>query len=221
MKTGPAQLLVDAVRISAEIGRQQRALKRAVRNIPTPVPWDWAEPRLVPLLSGPRFDQPGESLVRVASRLGPTIEFGLDLGRVLLRVDEVVAERWETSAAQLLDHGTRNLRRRAERFTSSDLTTGVMSGHRIRLLEGRPPWASSILLDEPTLIRIFGPHDQLLAAPRTDCLLSMPIDTPAPVFAGIAIDLEDQWRSLWLDPFILESGALLWEGNLPAGEEID
>jgi hypothetical protein len=43
----------------------------------------------------------------------------------------------------------------------------------------------------------------------------MPIDTPSHAFAEIAIGLEDRWSSLWLDPFLLESGELLWEGSLP------
>jgi hypothetical protein len=140
---------------------------------------------------------------------------------VFLGVDEIVTERWERSTEQLLDSGLQNLRRRAERLTSADVTNGVMSGRRIRLLNKRPRWASSILLDVPTLIRLFGNDDQFLAAPRTDCLLSMPIDTPAHAFAEIAVGLEDQWSSLWLDPFLLESGELLWEGSLSDEDEQD
>jgi uncharacterized protein YtpQ (UPF0354 family) len=215
MDTAPAKLLVNLVRVSARLERNRRAVERAARRMPKPVPWDWAEPRIMPLLSGPSFGHPGEPLVRLTSTLGPAVEFGLDLGTVFLVVDEIVAERWERSADQLLECGLKNLRRRAERLTHVDVTTGVMSGRRVRLLNKRPRWASSILLDLPTLIRLFGDHDQFLAAPRVDCLVSMPIDTPAHAFAEIAIGFEDQWNSLWLDPFVLESGELLWEGSLP------
>jgi uncharacterized protein YtpQ (UPF0354 family) len=221
MDSTPAKLLVDVVRVSATFEQNRRAVERAARRMPKPVPWDWAEPRIMPLLSGPSFDHPGEALVRLTSTLGPAVEFGLDLGTVFLGVDQIVAERWERSAHQLLDCGLQNLRRRAERLTVADVTTGVMSGRRIRLLNKRPRWASSILLDLPTLIRLFGDHDQFLAAPRTDCLVSMPIDTPAHAFAEIAIGLEDQWNSLWLDPFLLESGELLWEGSLSDQDEQD
>jgi hypothetical protein len=219
MDTAPVKLLANVVRVSARLVRNRRAVERAARRMPKPVPWDWAEPRIMPLLSGPSFDGPGESLVRATSALGPAVEFGLDLGTVFLVVDEIVAERWERSAEQLLDCALRNLRQRAERLTPADVTTGVMSGRRVRLLDKRPRWASSILLDLPTLIRLFGGHDQFLAAPRTDCLLSMPTDTPTRAFAEIAVGLEDRWNSLWLDPFVLESGELLWEGSLPDEDE--
>jgi hypothetical protein len=221
MDTAPVKLLANVVRVSARLERNRRAVERAARRMPKPVPWDWAEHRIMPLLSGPSFDQPGDSVVRLTSKLGPTVEFGLDLGTVFLVVDEIVAERWERSADQLLECGLRNLRRRAERLTSADVTTGVMSGRRIRLLSGQPRWASSILLDLPTLIRLFGDHDQFLAAPRTDCLVSVPSDTPTRAFAEIAVGLEDQWSSLWLDPFLLESGELLWEGSLANEDEED
>jgi uncharacterized protein YtpQ (UPF0354 family) len=221
MDTAPVKLLANVVRVSARLERNRRAVERAARRMPKPVPWDWAEHRIMPLLSGPSFDQPGDSVVRLTSKLGPTVEFGLDLGTVFLVVDEIVAERWERSADQLLECGLRNLRRRAERLTSADVTTGVMSGRRIRLLSGQPRWASSILLDLPTLVRLFGNHDQFLAAPRTDCLVSVPSDTPTRAFAEIAVGLEDQWSSLWLDPFLLESGELLWEGSLANEDEED
>jgi uncharacterized protein YtpQ (UPF0354 family) len=221
MDTAPVKLLANVVRVSARLERNRRAVERAARRMPKPVPWDWAEHRIMPLLSGPSFDQPGDSLMRLTSTLGPTVEFGLDLGSVFLVVDEIVAERWERSADQLLECGLRNLRRRAERLTSADVTTGVMSGRRIRLLSGQPRWASSILLDLPTLIRLFGDDDQFLAAPRTDCLLSMAIDTPTRAFAEIAVGLEDRWNSLWLDPFLLESGELLWEGSLSSEDDHD
>jgi hypothetical protein len=221
MDSSPAKLLVDVVRVSARFERHRRAVERAARRMPKPVPWDWAEPRIMPLLAGPSLDRPGDSLVRLTSTLGPAVEFGLDLGTVFLGVDAIVTERWERSTEQLLDCGLQNLRRRAERLTPADVTNGVMSGRRIRLLDKRPRWASSILLDVPTLIRLFGNDDQFLAAPRTDCLLSMPIDTPAHAFAEIAVGLEDQWNSLWLDPFLLESGELLWEGSLSDEDEQD
>jgi hypothetical protein len=202
------------------VERKRRRVERAARHMPRPVPWDWAEPRIMPLLSGPCFDPPGPGLVRLTSSLGPAIEFGLDLGSAFIGVDEVVAERWERSPVQLLSTGLANLRRRAEPLTASDVTTAVMSGHRIRLLDRHPHWASSIVLDLPTLTRLFGDHDQFIAAARVDCLVSAPINTPTRVFAEIAVGLEDKWNSLWLDPFVLESGELIWENSLPHEEEV-
>jgi len=219
MDTAPVRLIATALRVTAMAERKRRRVQIAARRMPRPVPWDWAEPRIMPLLSGPCFDPPGSELVRLTSSLGPAIEFGLDLGSTVLRVDHPVAERWECSAEQLLATGLANLRRRAERLSATDVTTAVMSGYRIRLLDRRPHWASSILLDLPTLTRLFGDQDQFIAAPRADCLVTAPINTPPRVFADIALGLEDQWNSLWLDPFLLESGELIWESSLPDEEE--
>jgi hypothetical protein len=107
-----------------------------------------------------------------------------------------------------------NLRERAVGLDATALTTGVMSGRAIRLLDGEPPWASSLLLGREALTRVFGSHDQVFAAARADCPLSMPVDVPSRVFAEIAIELEREDQSLWLDPFLLEGGELVWEGSL-------
>ena len=65
-----------AVDKAIDLVREDRALRRAARQMPKPVPWDWAAPRLVPLLSRPAFDPPGEGLVRVTTELGFAVEFG-------------------------------------------------------------------------------------------------------------------------------------------------
>ena len=181
--------------------------------MPNPVPWDWAAPRLMPLLSGPQFDDPDLPIVRLTSELGPAVEFGLDLGGVFLTVDRHVAERWECSSEQLMDRGLANLRERAAKVTPDQVVAGVMSGHTIRILRDRPSWASSILFDLPTIHRLFGAHDQLLAAPTTSCLVSLPIDTPTRIAAEIVIDFEGPLTSLFLDPFVMEDGVLTWGGN--------
>lgn len=205
---------VQVLRFTAHVARRQRALRRAVRNMPNPVPWDWAAPRLMPLLSGPQFDDPDLPLVRLTSALGPAIEFGLDLGGVFVTVDRLVAERWECSADQLLERGLANLRERAARITTDQVVAGVMSGRTVRVLRDKPAWASSILLDVPTVQRLFGTHDQILAAPTTSCVVSVPIDTPSRVAADIVVDFEGPLTSLFLDPFVLEDGALHWAGSV-------
>jgi hypothetical protein len=207
---------LDVIKFTAHVARRQRALKRAVRKMPNPVPWEWAAPRLMPLLSGPQFDDPDLPLVRVTSAIGPTVEFGLDLGGVFLTVDRLVAERWECSADQLLERSLENLRDRASRITTSQVVSGVMSGRTVRILRDRPAWASSVLLDPPSVHRLFGTQDQILAAPTTTCLVSLPIDTPTRIVADIVVDFEGPLTSLFLDPFVLEDGELLW-----AGDELD
>jgi hypothetical protein len=205
--------MIQVFRVTADVARRQRRLRRAFRSVPNPVPWDWAAPRLMPLLSGPQFDDPDLPLVRVTSDVGPTIEFGLDVGGVFATVDRRVAERWECSSDQLLERGLANLRERAAKVALDQVVAGVISGRTIRTLRDRPSWASSIVLDLPSLQRLFGVHDQLLAAPTTDCLVSLPIDTPTRIAAEIVIDFEGPLTSLFLDPFVMEGGVLRWVGD--------
>jgi hypothetical protein len=210
----PRRLVLEVTRLSPTARRQRREFDRALKAVPRPVPWEWAAPRMMPLLSGPRFDDAAEPLVRAPSPLGPLIEFGLPVGPWFARVDRPVAERWEATVDQLLGRAMANLREATASIDATIVTTGVMSGRAVRLLDGRPPWASSLLLDRDALLRVFGSQDQILAAARTDCLLSMPLETPSRVFAEIAVDLEREDQSLWLDPFLLENGELVWEGSL-------
>jgi hypothetical protein len=218
------QQTIQVLRVTAHIARRERRVRLATRKMPNPVPWEWAAPRLMPLLSGPRFDDPGLPLVRLQSELGPAIEFGLDLGAVFVTVDRHVAERWECSPEQLLDRGLANLRERAAKIAADAVVAGVMSGRTVRVLRDRPTWASSALLDLPTIHRLFGTQDQILAAPTTSCLVSLPIDTPTRTAADIVVSYEGPLTSLFLDPFVMEDGILHWVGGALAdelGEDID
>jgi hypothetical protein len=214
------QQTIQVLRVTAHVARRQRRLRDAFRAMPNPVPWDWAAPRLVPLLSGPQFDDPDLPLVCVTSELGPTVEFGIDLGGVFATVDRRVAERWECSTEQLFERGLANLRDRAAKVAPDQVVVGVMSGRTIRVLRDRPAWASSIVLDLPSVHRLFGAHDQILAAPTTGCLVSLPIDTPTRIAADIAVDVEGPLTSLFLDPFVMEDGALHWAGGA-LGDDLD
>lgn len=196
---------------AADRAREDHAFRKAVRRMPKPVPWEWAAPRLIPVFAGPIFDPPGEPLVRARSELGPMVEIGLDLGVALTFVDARVAERWECSPAQLMERALRNLGERAARIDNLRVQTGVMSGREIRVLRDRPRWASSLLLAPDELFRLFGRHDQVLAAPAADCLVSLPIDAPAITIADIVVDFEQaSWRPLFLDPFLVVEGDLRW-----------
>ena len=215
------QQTIQVLRVTADVARRQRRLRLAMRKMPNPVSWEWAAPRLIPLLSGPSFDDPDLPLVRLTSDLGPAIEFGLDLGGVFPTVDRRVAERWECSAGQLLERSLANLRYRAARITPDRVVAGVMSGYRIRVLRDRPAWASSILLDAATVHRLFGAHDQLLAAPTTGCVVSLPIDVPPPIVADIVVGYEGPSTSLFLDPFVMQDGQILWGGGALPDDEDD
>ncbi len=209
-----SDLVHQVLATTGEVARESRALRRAARRMPKPMPWDWAEPRLMPLLSGPTFDLPGEAIVRARSELGPMVEIGVDLGGVFTYVDEAVAQRWECSAQQLMGSGLRNLAERAARLQASQVTGGVMSGRAIRLLRDHPHWASSLVLVPEHLLRLFGSHDQIIGAPQMACLVSLPIDTPAAFAAEIILEFEQTARrSLWLDPFLVRDGQLSWCGD--------
>jgi hypothetical protein len=212
------QQTLQVIRVTAHVAGRQRRLRDAFRAMPNPVPWDWAASRLLPLLSGPRFDDPDLPIVRVTSELGPAVEFGLDLGGVFATVDRRVAERWECSTEQLLERGLANLRERAAKIAPDQVVAGVMSGRTIRVLRERPPWASSILFDLSSMHRLFGAHDQILAAPTTGCLVSLPIETPTRIAAEIAVDFEGPLTSLFLDPFVMEGGLLHWSGDALADD---
>lgn len=193
------------------VAREERDLRRAVKQMPRPVPWDWAAPRLIPVVAGPVMDPPGESLVRVQSNLGPMVEIGLDLGAAMTYVDARVAERWECSPDQLMARALKNLHDRAARIANDRVQTGVFSGRAVRVLRERPRWASSLLLIPDELFRLFGAHDQVIAAPTADCLLSFPLETPPLTIADIVVDFErGSRRPLWLDPFLVSEGRLIW-----------
>ena len=204
------------------MAREEQAFRKAVRLMPKPVPWEWAAPRLIPVIAGPIFDPPGEPLVRVRSELGPMVEIGLDLGAALTFVDARVAERWECSAIQLMERALGNLGERAARIEALRVQTGVMSGREIRLLRDQPRWAASLLLAPDELFRLFGKHDQVLAAPAADCLVGFPIDAPPLTVADIVVDFEQaSSRPLFLDPFLVVEGELRWPEIGYSDDDVD
>lgn len=60
-----SDLVHRAFNVTGEVLRETRALRRGVKRMPKPVPWDWAAPRLLPIFSGPSLDGPGEPLIRL------------------------------------------------------------------------------------------------------------------------------------------------------------
>ena len=198
--------------VVAGVAREERALWRASRNMPRPVPWDWARDRLVPLLAGPYLGRPGDDLVRTTLDPGCAVVFGLDLGGAFANVDTVVARRWECTTAQIRDAAMTNLRQRGSQLEPEDVSSGTLSGRIVRLIHRGVGWASSLVLVPEELMRLFGSDDQILAAPGRSILLSFPISTPTRVVADIVVDFErGETYPLWLDPFVLVDGVLHWK----------
>jgi hypothetical protein len=202
-------------RRTARIIKDDRAFRRAASKMPKPVPWEWARPRLMPLLAQPCIDLPGEERIRVVGRPGCAVEFGIDLGGHFPIVDRIVAERWECSIEQLQVAAMANLDRRVAAIQPSAVQHAVMSGRAFRMLQGPVGCASSVLLVPEQVKRLFGGDDQVLAAPGRHTLMSFPMDAPTLGIAEIVVDMEQQeLLPLFMDPFALVDGEVIWEGNL-------
>jgi hypothetical protein len=211
-----ARDLIRAVaNTSVAATRRVRAERRAYAVMPKPVPWDWAEPRLIPLICGPFFDRPGEELIRSVLPPGAAVAFGIDLGHgVLPYVDVVVAERWECTPGQICAAALDNLERRASLIPTTALKSGTLSGHIVQLLDSPRGWSTSVLLTPVHLKRLLGEHDQILLAAGHGTLISMPMDAPAHVARELVYEYEAKERyPLLLDPFALVGGEITWGGS--------
>ena len=135
--------LASRSRLAAHVLKEERTVARVAKRVPRPMPWDYARPRIVPLLCGPSFDRPGEEVMRAVAGPGCAIEFGVDLGGVLPLVDRPVAERWECTSEQICEVALANLRRRLDRLPASAATAGALSGRIIRTL-GVPRGAGGV-----------------------------------------------------------------------------
>lgn len=204
------------IRLAAALLREQRALRRATKRMPKPVPWDWARPRLLPLLAGPMLDHTEDEPLRAVAEAGCALVFGIDAGGgIFPMVDAPVAERWECTVRQIRDVAFDNLRRRAARLEPSIVSGGTLSGRIIRIMKGGVPWASSLVLVEDELKRLFGGHDQIFITPGRGTVISFPSETPASTVVDVLDDFErSETYPLMLEPFMLSDGELLWGGAL-------
>lgn len=207
-----------AAAVAKQLLREEKAIRQAARLMPRPVPWEWAKPRIVPLLAGPYMDRAGEPLVRAVAAPGCTLVFGLEVGQAYPLVDDVVAQRWECTAEQIHDVGMANLRRRAAALESRSVQTGTLSGWIIAQTRALG-WGSSLVLVPDQLMRLFGPQDQMLLTPSRASLVSFPMATPTHVVVDIALEMESgEAFPLMLDPFVLEAGVVVWNGALEEDE---
>ena len=211
-----------AVEVVATVINEDRAFRRAVRRMPRPVPWDWAKPRILPLLAGPYLDADDDPPVRRVSDIGCTLMYGLEVGPALPLVDVQVAERWECTADQIHEVAMANLTARASQLPSSTVRGGTLSGRTIQITDRKLSWASSLVLVPDQLMRLFGSDDQVLCAPGHSVLISFPLSTPAEVVADVLIDFEmGQTWPLMLDPFVLLDGRLYWDSGDDNEDDVD
>ena len=215
----------DAARRDAAIHRhfrqERKRLRKAVRAMPVPAPWDWARPRIVPLLAGPLIDPPGERTVMADSELGPAVVFGVDLGGVYPLLDAETIERWEVSVAQLHDTALTNFSERCGRLDRSVVTRGTLAGRITTLVRTPDGLASSLVLVPDHLRRLIGDHDQILATPSRNLVMAAALDTNPESFASLVVDFEmGEPLPLLLDAFSLFRGELTW-GGLANLDDID
>jgi hypothetical protein len=190
----------------------------ALSAAPDELSWEWARPRLIPLFErGYSEGFAGDPMVNSVSHLGVGIGYGIDFGPVLGRVTQSMARRWETSVEQLEHAAFAHLAEVVATIGRGDLQTVVHRGHFFRALGKPGGWASSVVLaDASELIRIFGTPDAIFTVPARNSLLAFGPATPAHAVAEVTVQLESMDpHPLQLDPFVMEDGALRWEGLSP------
>lgn len=153
-------------------------------------------------------------MVNAVSHLGVGIGFGIDFGPLIGRVTHSMAQRWETSVAQIERAAFAHLADVVSGIGGSDLQSVVHQGHLFRVLGKPAGWASSVILaPESEVVRIFGTRDATFTAPARNCLLAFAPGTPMRAVAEITVQFElMDPHSLGLDPFVMDDGAVLWAG---------
>jgi hypothetical protein len=198
------------------------AVAEAIATIPEGMPWAWAALRTMPAVRGERIafiddveadrlgfagigDYPSLELLP-----GVDVTIGVDVDVVRVTISQAELDAWDMSLEQVLPVAMGNLRRAVGSWgggTYDDEYEGV----HVRMLAGWPMWASSLVLDAELLTRCFGSEDQLLVAPYTCNLISL----PGEVDLDIAADLVDLFGTInpralliGLPAFALRHGAL-------------
>jgi len=204
------------------------AIAEALETIPDDMPWAWAALRVLPAVRGERIQviedvelerlgfEPLDAFPSLEMPPGIDVTFAIEVDVVQVTVNQRHLDAWARTVGEVLPAAMANLRRTAGSWRGT-VYEDTYAGTPLRLLEGWPHWASSLLVAPEALTRLFGPEDQLFVAPYQCNLISLPID----VDRDIAADLVDLFgglnpRSLLLGmpAFALRSGELVIE-DLP------
>jgi hypothetical protein len=192
-------------------------IRQAIASIPDSPDWSWARPRLAPVFQRPASGGvTGDPLLLSVSEMGVAFGFAIEVGPLFMPVTTSLAERWEASLQQIEAAAFDHLHAVVASIRPNVVQRAVHHGHLIRALPEPGGWASSVILagvDEVT--RIFGSHDQILAAPSRNILLSFSASTPSDTVVDVTLGIEEMdLHPLNLDPFVLEDGRLSWTGIL-------
>lgn len=200
------------------------AIALDLARIPPDLTWEWASAHLVALVRGERIQVVDEeTLERVGFELpeayvslemppGVRVTFSILVGVAGMTVGPSMIERWGVTIEDVAAHALAGLRRHV-RMTSSRIHVDDThpDGITVRSIRDGPWWASSLILLPDELMAIFGSHDQILAAPYSCHLVSVPIDTDLEVVADL-LDLygivNPESTLVGLPAFVLQDGVL-------------
>lgn len=209
------------------------AMADALQRVPRGMPWAWAALRVLPVVRGERLQvmddieleelgfEPAKSYPRMHLPPGVDVTFAVDVEVLTVTVDQRQLDAWEMTAEQVLPAAMANLRRAAGAWKGRAYEDSFQ-GVPVRMLEGWPAWASSLVLLPDDLQRIFGDQDQLLVAPYQCNLISL----PGEVDRDLAADVVDVFGFInpsslliGMPAFVLRDGQLSTE-ELPGFEEM-
>lgn len=193
---------------------------RALGRLPADLDWGTVAPNVFPVLARRRPLPPeiGEPL-RVLLPPGIMTGFGIDIGPAVLHVGPDLLATWGLEPAELTARALENLRRRTARARPRDVREETIDGVPVRLLQSGWGWASTLLLVEDELIRLFGDGPQRFIAPMRDLLVSIPASVPGEFAGWLNDELTDlDPNALALDAFVLDGGQLRYETL--AGREV-
>ncbi len=209
------------------------AVAEAMDGIPEGMPWAWAALRLLPAVRGERIQiledvelerlgfRPLGDYPSLAMAPGLDVTFAVEVDVIEVTVSQANLDAWDRTLQQVAPVAMGNLARAVGSWRGT-VYEDAYAGVPVRLMEGWPHWASSLLLDVDLLTQCFGTQDQLFVAPYRCNLMSMPED----VDRDVAADLVDLFgllnpKSLLIGlPALVLRGGILTTEDLPGYSEI-
>lgn len=195
----------------------RRQVLRAMDAVPARIDWDWARGRLLPVLERPGAEPfPENPYLSTIAECGVRFGFGISQGPVLMRVNQGIADQWESSVEQIRDAAIENLRSLSAGLGHDDLIREADESLSLTAIAKPEGCATSLLLVPDELRRLFGTDDQVFTTPSRGLLMSFPIDTDVETVVTFTTHFEElDPHPLLLDPFVLEAGELRFAGADP------
>jgi hypothetical protein len=186
------------------------AVLGALSRLPTDLDWSSVEEMVVPVFARRRpFPFETGTPVRVLLPPGVLTGFGVDIGPAVLHIGEDILATWPVDRDELVERALTNLRELTRRVRPRDVIDERLDGRPMRILQSGEGWASTLVLLEDELARIFGPAPQRFIAPMRDLLISMPASVEPDLAAWLTEELAAMDpNALALESFVLADGQL-------------